>query len=160
MEHFNLRLRRRSLERAGGIRKQGIRHGVVRLSAIAEKGCGRRKECDVRQLHRVQCAQDVFEAAHLGRENPAKFCLCLVVSEFVGKDAGAMHRLGWSDSNAMAAPLAKSFANALYDKGLFQQTPGATPGTGKVWPHRPDTFILIAPGKDGLYGTGDDLKNF
>jgi type II secretory pathway pseudopilin PulG len=28
------------------------------------------------------------------------------------------------------------------------------------WPHRPDSYILISAGADGLYGTSDDIRNF
>ncbi len=28
------------------------------------------------------------------------------------------------------------------------------------WPHRPDSYILISAGHDGLYGTDDDICNF
>jgi prepilin-type N-terminal cleavage/methylation domain-containing protein len=30
----------------------------------------------------------------------------------------------------------------------------------KPWPHRPDSYILISAGADGLYGTSDDIRNF
>jgi type II secretory pathway pseudopilin PulG len=32
--------------------------------------------------------------------------------------------------------------------------------THTVWPHRPDSYILISAGMDGLYGTPDDILNF
>jgi type II secretory pathway pseudopilin PulG len=32
--------------------------------------------------------------------------------------------------------------------------------TARAWPHRPDSYILISAGADGLYGTGDDITNF
>jgi prepilin-type N-terminal cleavage/methylation domain-containing protein len=32
--------------------------------------------------------------------------------------------------------------------------------TGKRWPHRPDSYILISAGMDGKYGTEDDICNF
>ena len=32
--------------------------------------------------------------------------------------------------------------------------------TLKPWPHRPDSYILISAGMDGLYGTEDDICNF
>ena len=32
--------------------------------------------------------------------------------------------------------------------------------TGKPWPYRPDSYILISAGADGLYGTADDITNF
>ena len=28
------------------------------------------------------------------------------------------------------------------------------------WPYRPDSYILISAGADGLYGTSDDICNF
>lgn len=30
----------------------------------------------------------------------------------------------------------------------------------RVWPYRPDSYILISAGVDGLYGTRDDIRNF
>lgn len=30
----------------------------------------------------------------------------------------------------------------------------------RPWPYRPDSYILISAGPDGLYGTGDDVCNF
>lgn len=32
--------------------------------------------------------------------------------------------------------------------------------SGKLWPCRPDSYILISAGVDGLYGTQDDICNF
>ena len=32
--------------------------------------------------------------------------------------------------------------------------------TATKWPVRPDSYILISAGADGLYGTSDDIKNF
>jgi prepilin-type N-terminal cleavage/methylation domain-containing protein len=32
--------------------------------------------------------------------------------------------------------------------------------TSRPWPHRPDSYILISAGIDGLYGTADDITNF
>jgi type II secretory pathway pseudopilin PulG len=28
------------------------------------------------------------------------------------------------------------------------------------WPYKPDSYILISAGRDGLYGTSDDIRNF
>jgi type II secretory pathway pseudopilin PulG len=30
----------------------------------------------------------------------------------------------------------------------------------RIWPYRPDSYLLISAGADGLYGTGDDICNF
>jgi len=57
------------------------------------------------------------------------------------------------------------------DPALFYNTPqqpqnsGATYGVidmkvPTLWPHRPDSYILISAGWDGLYGTSDDIFNF
>jgi type II secretory pathway pseudopilin PulG len=32
--------------------------------------------------------------------------------------------------------------------------------SARLWPYRPDSYILISAGVDGLYGTGDDICNF
>ncbi len=32
--------------------------------------------------------------------------------------------------------------------------------TNMAWPYRPDSYILISAGADGLYGTSDDVTNF
>lgn len=32
--------------------------------------------------------------------------------------------------------------------------------TARPWPYRPNSYILISAGADGLYGTGDDIRNF
>ena len=32
--------------------------------------------------------------------------------------------------------------------------------SARVWPYRPDSYILISAGADGLYGTSDDICNF
>ncbi len=32
--------------------------------------------------------------------------------------------------------------------------------TARFWPYRPDSYILISAGADGLYGTKDDICNF
>jgi prepilin-type N-terminal cleavage/methylation domain-containing protein len=30
----------------------------------------------------------------------------------------------------------------------------------RAWPYRPDSYLLISAGADGLYGTNDDIRNF
>ncbi len=42
----------------------------------------------------------------------------------------------------------------IVDSQVFDAT------AGKYWPHRPDSYILISAGADGLYGTPDDITNF
>jgi len=32
--------------------------------------------------------------------------------------------------------------------------------TAYPWPYRPDSYLLISAGPDGLYGTSDDIRNF
>jgi prepilin-type N-terminal cleavage/methylation domain-containing protein len=34
------------------------------------------------------------------------------------------------------------------------------PKIEKIWPYRPDSYILISAGSDGFYGTADDITNF
>jgi prepilin-type N-terminal cleavage/methylation domain-containing protein len=71
-----------------------------------------------------------------------------------------MATLGWSSSTPNNRPdPAASFAGKVYDRGLFDQNLRGS-NLGKVWPYRPDTFQLYSPGRDGLYGTSDDVTNF
>jgi type II secretory pathway pseudopilin PulG len=43
----------------------------------------------------------------------------------------------------------------LLDQKVYSATGGAVP-----WPYRPDSYILISAGVDGVYGTDDDITNF
>jgi prepilin-type N-terminal cleavage/methylation domain-containing protein len=58
--------------------------------------------------------------------------------------------LGRESSNPWTAG---DFVNFVTDPKV--QRAGAWP-----WPHRPDSYILISAGIDGLYGTADDITNF
>jgi prepilin-type N-terminal cleavage/methylation domain-containing protein len=69
-----------------------------------------------------------------------------------------LYDLGWDAAVPAQQPTNNSFAAAVYDEALFEQQQSG--GTGKIWPHRPDTYLLIAPGRDGIYGTADDVKNY
>lgn len=78
-----------------------------------------------------------------------------------GPPADGLHpfaTLGWSATDATARPEDPSFANSIFDQDIFEQRGDAM--TGKVWPHRPETFILYSAGADGVYGTSDDISNF
>ncbi len=70
------------------------------------------------------------------------------------------YNLGWTfgESGLSDRPERNSFAGTTYDRGLFEQTLDGT--LGKVWPQRPDSFILISPGHDGIFGSDDDVTNF
>ena len=50
------------------------------------------------------------------------------------------------------------FAEVVCDENLYETT--LTTGGGRLWPHNPDTYLLISPGDDGLYGSNDDITNF
>ena len=49
---------------------------------------------------------------------------------------------------------------ATVDKKLIDPKAKAASGGIINWPYRPDSYILISAGADGLYGTGDDITNF
>jgi prepilin-type N-terminal cleavage/methylation domain-containing protein len=59
--------------------------------------------------------------------------------------------LGRESSNPWTAV---DFVNFVTDPKVIRPQ-GALP-----WPHRPDSYILISAGIDGLYGTADDITNF
>ncbi len=49
---------------------------------------------------------------------------------------------------------------ATGDRGTFAYAVHNPDVTALARPHRPDSFILISPGPDAVYGTADDLANF
>ena len=63
-----------------------------------------------------------------------------------------------------------SRSHPLVDPVFFYGDPTAVPPvigyiqdpkvTARPWPYRPDSYILISAGADGLYGTSDDICNF
>ncbi len=57
-----------------------------------------------------------------------------------------------------------TFAYYIMDKDVFETTYGedGTPddNSAQVIPVRRNSFILLSPGKDGLFNTADDIKNF
>jgi len=52
-------------------------------------------------------------------------------------------------------PTPNHFYDYDYEGGI--KDPKATI---RPWPYRPDSYILISAGMDGLYGTSDDIRNF
>ena len=63
------------------------------------------------------------------------------------KDNTLQHPLGDDTNNY------EVFRNEITDLQASQ-------ASGRLWPHRPGSYILISAGADGLYGTGDDITNF
>ncbi len=54
-------------------------------------------------------------------------------------------------------------AHSLEDPTIFYSDQGGLIDpkiTAKPWPYRPDSYILISAGMDGLYGTRDDITNY
>jgi len=46
------------------------------------------------------------------------------------------------------------------DVGWFENYIADPRVTARPWPYKPDSYILISAGADGLYGTPDDITNF
>jgi prepilin-type N-terminal cleavage/methylation domain-containing protein len=73
---------------------------------------------------------------------------------------GEKHPMGtFGYTNATTKPEAESFAGVFYDPSIFRSTQRSDT-KGRVWPYRADTFILVTPGPDGVFGTDDDIRNF
>lgn len=70
-----------------------------------------------------------------------------------------LYRLGWDANSAGIIDLGqRSFAERLLNRSIYDQTRRGD--EGKVWPKRDDSFILISPGPDNIYGSEDDVTNF
>jgi len=64
------------------------------------------------------------------------------------------------DANVVANEK-RSFVYYILDKNAYDATRvGSDDSKRTVTPYRRDSFLLITPGKDGLYGTLDDVNNF
>ena len=71
------------------------------------------------------------------------------------RDNGVLVGLGKMGSPTMTHPLLDLF----YSPDVGVCDPTVSTG-GFLWPYRPDSYILISAGADGLYGTVDDIANF
>jgi type II secretory pathway pseudopilin PulG len=68
--------------------------------------------------------------------------------------------LGYDPANPNTLPPVKSFTYSIFDRNLYESTDKSGQGTGgRIWPLRAETFMLISPGRDGRYGTLDDIWN-
>ncbi len=57
-------------------------------------------------------------------------------------------------------PSEPNAVHPLSDPGRFYRNTMSDKGPGPSRPYRPDSFILLSAGYDGLYGTADDVCNF
>lgn len=84
----------------------------------------------------------------------------------VGYTGNFAHDLGDRDNDGnpdyvvdqLTFPAPKTFASFVCDGNIFDTTEHN--GEGRLWPYKPDSYLLISAGEDGVYGTMDDLTNF
>lgn len=79
----------------------------------------------------------------------------------IGSNPGThkLENFGDPDPNNIDADI-HTFAYYILNKDVYESTFDQSTGRSTVAPYRRDTFILITPGPDGVYGTGDDVTNF
>ncbi len=53
-----------------------------------------------------------------------------------------------------------SFYTYIWDARVPLRPSASGTSLPMAWPHRPDSYLLISAGADGLYGTDDDIRNF
>lgn len=79
-----------------------------------------------------------------------------------GQPSSFVHPLGiygYTPTQPTTWPETGTFAANICDRNIFDSTSRSN-GTGKLWPHKADSFILVSAGKNGLYGDADDVRNF
>lgn len=73
-------------------------------------------------------------------------------------------KLGWDAAmpNKWSSGSVPTFATNIADRNIYETTRRGSGAAeeGKIWPHNPETFIIISAGKDGIFGTDDDQRNF
>jgi hypothetical protein len=57
-------------------------------------------------------------------------------------------------------PIAARKHHPLEDNNYFYEYIRDPRVQARPWPYRPDSYLLISAGADGLYGTNDDIRNF
>jgi prepilin-type N-terminal cleavage/methylation domain-containing protein len=68
------------------------------------------------------------------------------------------HALDWGSSgNACTYTLT---AGSQPPPGTFERFIQDLSVQARLWPQRADSYLLVSPGADGLYGTADDVTNF
>jgi prepilin-type N-terminal cleavage/methylation domain-containing protein len=87
--------------------------------------------------YRANTSENTIE----GRYNPLDNDAIVQIKELVDNRE---HPLGIPDGNY------EVFYNFIRDPKIY----------ARDWPYRPDSYILISAGADGLYGTSDDIRNF
>jgi prepilin-type N-terminal cleavage/methylation domain-containing protein len=80
--------------------------------------------------------------------------------------AHAMGWLGWRNPGDVLSNVwpnddqhQPSFGSVILNRDAFEQTT-RDGRTGRLEPFNRERFILVSAGKDGEYGTGDDIRNF
>jgi prepilin-type N-terminal cleavage/methylation domain-containing protein len=79
-----------------------------------------------------------------GIYNPLDNDALVQIKELADNRGDRRHPLGWEDNNY------QYFYDYIRDPKI----------EARPWPYRPDSYILISAGADGIYGTSDDIRNF
>jgi hypothetical protein len=77
----------------------------------------------------------------------------------VGEDAHKLSKFGTFDPLHITDDI-YSFAYYVLNKEVYESTYDDSTGEGTAVPYRADSYILISPGADGVYGSKDDVNNF
>jgi hypothetical protein len=97
---------------------------------------------------------DPDAAVYNGRDNAV----------FTGHGAGSrMHDIQEAEDPLTGTPdtdIGHSFANFIRSFRASTRSPAAPEQWEFLRPVNPDTFILLTPGRDGIYGNLDDVGNF
>jgi len=78
--------------------------------------------------------------------------------DFTGAGVGHRIKLLGYTRNQTTWPNVDTFAAYLSDRNVFESSRQGN--DGRIWPYRPDSYVLISSGKDGIYGSEDDIRNF
>ncbi len=77
---------------------------------------------------------------------------------YMGTYAHDLGEFGYVEDQ-LTFPEPKTFAAFLCDGNIFDNSEDGS-GNGRLWPYKPDSYLLISAGADGTYGSTDDLMNF
>ncbi len=96
------------------------------------------------------------ELIYDARDNAPIYDLGPITSTGAPDTTGRLHSFG-QDGNLYPHFYDYDFNYGIINSKISNPSNAATV---PPWPHRPDSYLLITAGPDGLYGTSDDITNF
>jgi len=122
--------------------------------------------CDVFSRKRIVVVNQVTGATTRYKAGtPILYFRANTSSKYLGDpEVGSIYRVGDNRELMGLGSVEEKFQDVrqhpLFSNFLQDIMDPRVSTANRMWPYRPDSYILISAGADGLYGTPDDIRNF